>query len=673
MAENNDIVSALNAGSGINIKELAQALVDAEKVPREALVQSKIDKSDAKISGLGIVKNVLERFKTAFQKLDSVSDFKTFSVSNSNTSAINISSSALANPGSHSIEVQSLALASRQRSTGFSATKAEINGGEPFAVQVTTREKQQLAFSAVSAAGTITVSGINIALGAGDSAATVAAKVKEALEADGSSFVSSNPNRKIEAKSDGTLTVTYELSEGDVSSSALVVSAVGSSDLTSTFQTVRNGLQEINIGSASTTPIGVVSELNSAASTLGLNAQLINDGSGGSDPYKILLTGLTGEENEFNIATTSSQPEVQNLVFGTAQSTGSFTVAGVSVGVSAGETPSVIAARVKSALEADGFIANSAGRTITDDGNGQLNINYTRSDGDIAFPTFTSLSGVVDVSISESTAFSANSSLSAFSFSSIQSASDAKLVVDGMSVSRGSNLIGDVVQGLTMELLTASSAAATINISRDTTSLKETIKDLATAYNETVSDFSILTGPTNTEDPEDILSGSLYGESSVRNIRNSLRTMIVSNSTTPSANFSALRDIGFSTDRNGVLTVDDSKLQSALENNFDEVVTLFGGNAAVADTNKGVAGDAIDKLDEMLSASGIVKRQTTTAENDKTRYQADLDKLKIRYEALLERYTRQFAVMDALVSNYNSTRTSLQGSFDAMLSMYSNK
>ena len=48
-------------------------------------------------------------------------------------------------------------------------------------------------------------------------------------------------------------------------------------------------------------------------------------------------------------------------------------------------------------------------------------------------------------------------------------------------------------------------------------------------------------------------------------------------------------------------------------------------------------------------------------------------RFKVRYEALLERYTRQFAVMDALVSQYNSTRTSLQGSFDAMLSMYSNK
>ena len=454
MAENNtNIVSALNAGSGINIKELAQALVDAEKIPRESLVQSKIDKSTAKISGLGIVKNVLERFKTAFKQLDTASDFKTFSVSNSNNSAINVSTSALAKPGSHSIEVQSVAQGSRQKSSGFSATKAEINGGEPFAIQISTREKQQLAFSAVSAAGTITVSGINIALAAGDSAATVAAKVKEALEADGSSFVSANPTRLIEAKTDGTLTVTYELTEGDVSASALNVSSIGSSDLTSTFATLRNGLQELSIGSASTTPLGIVSEINSSAATLGINAQLINDGSGSANPYNILLTGESGEVNEFTIATTSSQAEVQNIVFGTAQTTGSFTVAGVSISVSAGETPAVLAARVKASLDADGFITNSAGRSITDPGNGSLTINYTRSDGDIAFPTFANISGVVEVAISEATAFSANSSLAAFSFSSVQSASDAKLVVDGMSVSRGSNLIGDVLQGVTMELL----------------------------------------------------------------------------------------------------------------------------------------------------------------------------------------------------------------------------
>ena len=116
-----------------------------------------------------------------------------------------------------------------------------------------------------------------------------------------------------------------------------------------------------------------------------------------------------------------------------------------------------------------------------------------------------------------------------------------------------------------------------------------------------------------------------------------------------------------------------TKLKNAVENNFEEVVTLFGANASSTDSSKGISGDAIEKLNDMLSTTGIVKRQTSTAETDKTRHEEDLEKLKVRYEALLERYTRQFAVMDALVSQYNSTRNSLQGSFDAMLAMYTNK
>ena len=145
MAENTNIVSALNAGSGINIKELAQALVDAEKVPRESLVQSKIDKSSAKISGLGIVKNVLSDLKLLFKNLILLLISK-IAVSNSNTSAINLSATALANPGSHSIEVQSLI--KHRQSQAVSATNAEINGGNHLLFKLR-QEKASLDFSAV--------------------------------------------------------------------------------------------------------------------------------------------------------------------------------------------------------------------------------------------------------------------------------------------------------------------------------------------------------------------------------------------------------------------------------------------------------------------------------------------------------------------------------------------
>ena len=95
------------------------------------------------------------------------------------------------------------------------------------------------------------------------------------------------------------------------------VSSIGSSDPSKYIATLRNGLQEeLSIGSASTTPLGIVSEINSSAATLGVNAQLINDGSGSANPYNILLTGESGEVNEFTITTTSSQAEVQNIVLG---------------------------------------------------------------------------------------------------------------------------------------------------------------------------------------------------------------------------------------------------------------------------------------------------------------------------------------------------------------------
>jgi flagellar hook-associated protein 2 len=668
--ETNSVVKTLGAGSGIDIKGLAKALTDAERVPRESLIQEKIDKSTAKISGLGVVKAVLERFKTAFKQLDSGTDFRKFSTTNSNNSALKLSTSALAKTGSHSVEVKSLALGARQSSSGFSSVAAQINGGEPFALQITSREQQKITFSASSAAGTIVVAGINIAVASGDTAGAIAAKAKEALEASGSSFISSNSGRELVAKSDGSLTVTFELSEGDVAATAFTVSSIGSADLTSTFTTLRNGVQELNVGSAGSTPLGVVSAINSSSSTLGVTAQLIDDGSGGANPYKILLTGETGENNQFKMTTTGSIPEVQKVTFGTAQTTGTFTVEGINVSVSAGESPSVIAARVKSTLDANTFITNSAGRSIESSTDGTMLINYTRSDGDIAFPTFANLTNIVSVGIAEDQSFSANSTLAAFSFSDIQSASDALLVVDGMSVNRGSNLIGDVIQGVTMELLSQSSSASTVNVSRDTSAIKTTVEELVTAYNEAVSDFAILTGSINPDDPEDVFSGSLYGESSVRTIKNSLRSMLTSNSTTPGTTLKNLSDLGFSFDKNGILSINAKKLDSTLSSNFDDVVTIFGGNSLSTDTSKGVAGDAVKKIDTMLSSTGIIKRQTTSSESDQRRYNENLSRLEARMEVLLARYTRQFAIMDALVGQYNSQRTSLQSSFDAMMSIY---
>ena len=49
------ILLTLGSGSGINVQELATNLTNAEKLPAEYALQGKIDKTEAKISGYGLI------------------------------------------------------------------------------------------------------------------------------------------------------------------------------------------------------------------------------------------------------------------------------------------------------------------------------------------------------------------------------------------------------------------------------------------------------------------------------------------------------------------------------------------------------------------------------------------------------------------------------------------
>ena len=55
MAIETDFLGTLNAGAGLNSKSLADALVNAERAPRESSLNAKIESSDTRISAHGVV------------------------------------------------------------------------------------------------------------------------------------------------------------------------------------------------------------------------------------------------------------------------------------------------------------------------------------------------------------------------------------------------------------------------------------------------------------------------------------------------------------------------------------------------------------------------------------------------------------------------------------------
>ena len=57
------VLTSLNAGSGVNVANLAQSLVDAEGNPQKNLINAKITKNESKISGLSAVMFMMSSLK----------------------------------------------------------------------------------------------------------------------------------------------------------------------------------------------------------------------------------------------------------------------------------------------------------------------------------------------------------------------------------------------------------------------------------------------------------------------------------------------------------------------------------------------------------------------------------------------------------------------------------
>ncbi len=574
-----DIIGALGAGSGIDVKALAKSLVDVEKMPREEAINSKIDDQERRIAGYSALMLSLETVKTAFQKLNDLNDFNAGTVSNSAPSVVSAVTTSAAVPGRHTIEVQRLAAAQRSASDAFASTSVSLNSGNPFS--------------------------INLTLG---------------------------------------------------------------------------GVAKNSIRVATATPQGIVDAINAA--NQGVKAQLINTGAT-SNPYKIVLSGPVGASGAFSYTTDNAAgtARADTLTFQAATKDGTITVGGVSVNVTAGQTATQVAEAVRTSLAASEFITGVAGRAITTGGSaGQLSLQWAASDGADPLLTASDVNGTgATVTSATSTTFIAGSAVGSLDLgaSALSAAADALVVVNGLSITRSSNAIDDVIPGVYLDLLSTNTGSpADVRVTRNTATIKENLQAVVKAYNDAMNDIGILTG-ARSDDAEDIYSGSLKGDSTVRLIKTRLREMFVGDSSTPGATLTAFRDLGLDFDRTGVMSLKETSLDSALANNFDDIVTLFSANtnnqSEFGVASRGIAGDAVKTINDLISSRGTIMTQSEGSKTRIDEYKVKLEALNTRMEALLLRYTKQFGIMETMVGQSNAMRESLTATFDGMMAMYTKK
>lgn len=421
--------------------------------------------------------------------------------------------------------------------------------------------------------------------------------------------------------------------------------AASDMSLTSQVRTTKVSLSSEDAFTASTTS-GAVGSYNISVAQLSQVQKNISDGFS-SKTDSIFGTGTI----EINGQTINLTPD-NNSVAGLVQEINKLTTNTIDVNGVETETGTGVQA------------------TIINSGDDTYHIVFTGKDSSTSFTmesTLTSASGTPEYNFNDT--------------QQVQSAQQAVAFIDGIKVVSDSNTISDALNGITLSLNSVSVTSSAgieevdvdpwdwavpptystdqMNIEADTGALKEKVTSFVTAYNEVMewinSGYEEFGGTSEViadsdSDEEASLGSVLRGDSTINSIKRQLQN-VLTDTINNSGDFQILSEIGISTNRNGTLTQNNTKLDAALESGFDSMVALFSGD----EENDGVMKNFNSMLLDITSSTqGMYATKKSAYDTSVRRYDTQIDQMELRLSKRELSLRSQFSAMEQLVSLLNA-------------------
>jgi flagellar capping protein FliD len=436
------------------------------------------------------------------------------------------------------------------------------------------------------------------------------------------------------------------------------------------------------------TPQGVVNAIN--AGDYGVTATLVDTGTAGTN-QRIILSGSSGTANAFTISSTPdlgfgytganakyTMPFVngdatgatsdQNLTFSFGGKTATVDLYNEDSSTNAarysGLSDTNLLAAINAQLDAQGIGFTAS---VSSDNSG---FTFTQ---DVAGAVTSAPTATVDgsaVSLAQAVAGAASNTM--------QSATNAVIGFNGLTITRSSNTINDVVAGAVLSINQVTETGGTSNparvtISSDTSTLKTKVQSLVTEYNNFNGLMAEL-GSSATDEDNEMMGALRRDTATVRYIQNALRTAVLANSSTTATGVEGLRDIGVSMDKSGNLTFDEKKYDTAITTSFDKVVTMLTADTTnqseYSTAAKGLSQDIAKVLDGLGDTDSVLSTRNTNAETAIETYEEELADLEKRMEAVYDRYLSQFSAMESMMNSMNGTKDYLEGQLESLSKAY---
>ena len=141
--------------------------------------------------------------------------------------------------------------------------------------------------------------------------------------------------------------------------------------------------------------------------------------------------------------------------------------------------------------------------------------------------------------------------------------------------------------------------------------------------------------------------GALAGDSVTSSVVNAMTGILTSKSEQSSV-YNSIFQLGIEMDNDGVLSLDEDKFNEALNNNFEQVVALFGGE-------DGVAGQLAGELEVYSRTGGLLAQRQDGLNSDLrdlSRKESTITEQMTKYEANLR---AQYGILDSLLVQMNQS------------------
>ncbi len=232
-------------------------------------------------------------------------------------------------------------------------------------------------------------------------------------------------------------------------------------------------------------------------------------------------------------------------------------------------------------------------------------------------------------------------------------AEDASMVMNGVSVTRSSNTISDVVPGVTFELSAEHQLGdpdTTIKVGQDLEATREKVQEFVDSFNGVVGALSQQLNYTGTQAGTD----TLFGDSTLRGLQVKLSGLVATaythNSTTTS-----LGALGIELDNLGKLSIDAAK--------FDKIIAA--DPTALDDIFAGDGGDGLSKIFQDLAdtytraGDGILTAKTDGLNSRVKIFDQQIEQIENRAAAVREQLQKQFTALEQAMAGFQTQQAYL--------------